>query len=75
MPLKFALAFAILAFLPMSAEAQDRSGRGGDSVRDSCREEAGRAFKKDRTNRMDPAQMREMRREYVANCRKKAKAS
>ena len=72
MPLKLALAFATLAFFPMPVEAQDRSGSG--SIRETCREEAGRAFKKDRTNRMDPAQMRELRREYAANCRKKAKA-
>lgn len=74
MPLKLVLAFATVALLPLPAEAQERTGRGGNGVRDSCREEARLAFKKDRTNRLDPAQMKELRREYAQNCRKRAKA-
>lgn len=66
-----------------ASEAQQRSGGGGggggggrgDGVRAACKEEARRVVKPGRTTRMDQEQLREMRREYQRDCRKKARAA
>lgn len=74
MHLKLALAFATLSFFSSPIEAQERTSRGGDSVQDACREEARRVIAPSRTSRLSIDQKREMRREYVRDCRKRAGA-
>lgn len=74
MHLKLALAFTTLSFFSTPIEAQERTGRGGDSVQDACREEARRVIYPGRTGRQSFDQLREMRREYVRDCRRRAGA-
>lgn len=75
MRLPHALFLASLAFFASPADARQGGGGGGDAAREACREEARQSIKPGRTSRVDREQIREMRREYTRNCRKKSRSS
>lgn len=69
-----ALAGASLSTLAAPAASRERGGAGADSVREACREEARKAIRPGRTSRLDREQIKQLRREYRRDCRRKARA-
>lgn len=65
-----ALSVAILAIFALPTQAR----QSGDSAREACREEARKATKPGHTSRLDREQLKEMRREYARDCRRRSKA-
>jgi len=74
MRLPLSLVLTTLAVLAFPAEARQGDNTGG-SVREACREEARQSINRSRTSPVDREQIKEMRRQYARDCRRKAKAA